>query len=358
MLERFIYFKEEIDLLLEKASNLSTSKKSSINIEAFNIEEEEWNYLILVRNILEIFRKPTIKLQSSNYSTIYYTIPYITRLLKEIENYTLDNILEENNPFIINALLESYNKLLEYYNIKDSNINKLKDLYLVTLLNPQFKLELFTNLGYSNTTINNIKLYFIEVYNKYKIKYSNSTTNINIDSQISLASTSTKNLEDYNSDDEFYIDNNNNNNNNNLDNREEYEIYLEENRTTSNIDFIDYYKANKSKFPILYNLVKDYLAIITTSALSESTFSKVGDIITKKRNKLLPNTIKQIITLKSWNIIEDEETTLNDNIEDFKDIAISTKGKEKEIVTINKTRTSSNASFIDTSENNENSNIE
>ena len=35
MLERFIYFKEEINLLLEKANNLPNSKKNNINIDSF-----------------------------------------------------------------------------------------------------------------------------------------------------------------------------------------------------------------------------------------------------------------------------------------------------------------------------------
>ena len=94
MLDRFIYFKEEIAILLERANNLEKKKRDNINIDSFNISKNEWNYLIKLRNILEIFRKPTIKLQSSNYSSIYFTIPYITKLLVELDKLTIniDNI--------------------------------------------------------------------------------------------------------------------------------------------------------------------------------------------------------------------------------------------------------------------------
>ena len=144
MLERFIYFKDEIDILLEKVRNLNKSKQANINIDSFIISEIEWNYIIKVRNILEIFRKPTIKLQANNYSTIYKTIPYIIRLFKDLESYTLDSIIEENNPYLAIALLEAYNKLEEYYPIKNiNNIDKLKDLYLITTLNLYFKLGIF-----------------------------------------------------------------------------------------------------------------------------------------------------------------------------------------------------------------------
>ena len=333
MLERFIYFKEEINLLLEKANNLLNSKKNNINIDSFIITNNKWNYLILIRNILKIFRKPIIKLQASNYTIIYYIIPYITKLLSEIENYTLKN-LEETNPYLSIALLEAYNKLLDYYSIKDKTyINKLKDLYLTTLLNPCFKLEIFNTLGFNNIIINKIKDYFIEIYNKYKLEYySNTNININIILQSSINTNITNtNNENSNSDNEFYINKDNNNNN-----KEEIEIYLKENRISKEINIIDYYKANKNRFPILFNIVKDYLAIMATSAPSEFIFSKTSDIITKKRNRLLPNTIKQIITLKSWNILENEEETINDNNLDFNqpNININNKGKQKEIINL------------------------
>jgi hypothetical protein len=62
MLERFLYFKEEINIVLDKASNLSSSKKKELNLESFNIVEDDWNYLIKIVDILEFFKKPTIKL--------------------------------------------------------------------------------------------------------------------------------------------------------------------------------------------------------------------------------------------------------------------------------------------------------
>ena len=210
MLERFIYFKEEINLLLEKANNLLNSKKNNININSFIITNNKWNYLILIRNILEIFRKPTIKLQTSNYIIIYYIIPYITKLLSKIENYTLKNF-KETNPYLSITLLEAYNKLLDYYSIKDkTNINKLKDLYLTILLNPCFKLEIFNTLGFNNIIINKIKDYFIKIYNKYKLEYYNNTNiNINIISQFSINTNITNtNNKNSNSDNKFYINKN------------------------------------------------------------------------------------------------------------------------------------------------------
>jgi len=41
MLDRFIYFKEEIAILLERANNLEKKKRDNINIDSFNISENE-----------------------------------------------------------------------------------------------------------------------------------------------------------------------------------------------------------------------------------------------------------------------------------------------------------------------------
>ena len=61
MLERLIYFKKEINILLEEASNLSNSRKDNLRLEKYNISSKEWEFLEIIKKILEVFRKPTIK---------------------------------------------------------------------------------------------------------------------------------------------------------------------------------------------------------------------------------------------------------------------------------------------------------
>ena len=61
ILDRFIYFKEEINTLLTKAKKELNNRRKNFKIDRFNIIEVEQNYLIYIRNTLEIFRKPTIK---------------------------------------------------------------------------------------------------------------------------------------------------------------------------------------------------------------------------------------------------------------------------------------------------------
>ncbi len=47
-------------------------------------------------------------------------------------------------------------------------------------------------------------------------------------------------------------------------------------------------------------MARDYLAISATSVPIECIFSQASDLITKKRNRLLPETIRQIMCLNSW----------------------------------------------------------
>lgn len=48
----------------------------------------------------------------------------------------------------------------------------------------------------------------------------------------------------------------------------------------------------------MFTIARDYLAIASSSVPSESEFSKATEVVTNKRNKLLPETISQIMILK------------------------------------------------------------
>jgi len=58
-------------------------------------------------------------------------------------------------------------------------------------------------------------------------------------------------------------------------------------------------------------MARRYLAIPATSAPVERVFSIRGNIVTKSRNRLDPETVKKTVLLKSWKIKELKE--LEDN---------------------------------------------
>lgn len=105
-------------------------------------------------------------------------------------------------------------------------------------------------------------------------------------------------------------------------------LYLREKRAAKKVEVIDHYKGNKNRYPIIYDMTEDYLATSAISSPSDSFFSHVNVIITRKRTRLLPETIKSLAMLKTRGPIEDEETTINDNIGEY----TTEKGKENEIL--------------------------
>ena len=51
---------------------------------------------------------------------------------------------------------------------------------------------------------------------------------------------------------------------------------------------------------IVAQIARDHLAIPATSAALERVFSNGSDIITKKRNRLSPSTVRYLLCLRDW----------------------------------------------------------
>jgi hypothetical protein len=76
----------------------------------------------------------------------------------------------------------------------------------------------------------------------------------------------------------------------------EIDSYFRE-AVTETIDSIKWWQQNKFKYPNLYRLVKRYVCIPATSCPSERIFSKAGEIICKKRSRLSPKHVNQLVFL-------------------------------------------------------------
>jgi hypothetical protein len=83
---------------------------------------------------------------------------------------------------------------------------------------------------------------------------------------------------------------------------------------------LEYWKANKARFPILSLIARKYLGIPALSTTSERFFSQGALINTKLRNRLNKSTFKKIICLKSWGVfINEEEEIKKEENKDKKD---------------------------------------
>jgi len=63
---------------------------------------------------------------------------------------------------------------------------------------------------------------------------------------------------------------------------------------------LSWWKAHIDEYPTLSRMARDYLTIQATSVASEKAFSIAGNTITKKRSRLLPETARASLCVKSW----------------------------------------------------------
>ncbi|XP_008182930.1 zinc finger BED domain-containing protein 1 [Acyrthosiphon pisum] len=66
-------------------------------------------------------------------------------------------------------------------------------------------------------------------------------------------------------------------------------------------DILKYWDINGNMFPLLKKIVQPYLSVVATSVPSERLFSKVGNIMTEKRNRLKGEKLQQLLFLSSLN---------------------------------------------------------
>ncbi|XP_065318788.1 uncharacterized protein LOC135926784 [Gordionus sp. m RMFG-2023] len=80
----------------------------------------------------------------------------------------------------------------------------------------------------------------------------------------------------------------------------ELHTYLNEPLVSLKDDILVWWKANSERFPVFSLAARNFLAIQATSVLCEQIFSKAGDLVTKKRNRLSNKTIQALMCMGSW----------------------------------------------------------
>lgn len=84
--------------------------------------------------------------------------------------------------------------------------------------------------------------------------------------------------------------------------RVEWEKYLAAPAVPLDVSCLDWWKVNRFYYPLLSKLARRYLCVPATSVPSEQLFSHAGDTVTKKRNRLSPETL-EVLTYVGENYI-------------------------------------------------------
>lgn len=76
------------------------------------------------------------------------------------------------------------------------------------------------------------------------------------------------------------------------------------------------WRARQYEYPVLSQMSRDYLPIPAMSAASERVFSNSTNTVTKMRYRMAPETLREMLCLRSWGVrLEPEES----GSEDFRD---------------------------------------
>ncbi|KAF8003602.1 hypothetical protein HF325_001050 [Metschnikowia pulcherrima] len=283
MIDSFLYFKEQIIDVYTEFGQLSRAEQTRIGVS--EITASDWKYLEVLRDILHIFVEPTKSLQGSTYATIQETIPCVHALLEEIREVNTESLLK-SHPSISEGLTAAYDKLYKYFPIYEEECGQLGIYYIATVLDPSYKLSFFeTEKRFPQILSSNIKKKLEAIYQLYKLYYGEERQKLGeilkgISSTV-RTSGNFRHLKRYKA---IRVEAN------------EIETYLKEEK--ENAEVVDFYRTKKGRNPILFQVAKDILAIPAMSAPAESLFSILGDIVTKKRNKLYPATTKMLAVVK------------------------------------------------------------
>jgi hypothetical protein len=74
----------------------------------------------------------------------------------------------------------------------------------------------------------------------------------------------------------------------------------DKNKSPKRHEILEFWKNNQYRFPTLAAMAKDFFCIQGTSTPSERLFSRAGNTITVKRNRLSNSTASALLCLQSW----------------------------------------------------------
>ena len=254
--------------------------------------------LYRLKAFFKIFVKPAEQVQADDYPTLNIYILYYLQLLNKLK--AMQNALS-TIAAISAACKASYDKLDTYYNLVTNQGSSHSSI--TTICDPRFNLSIYEYYMPDSTDAlkrDRAREQFAACYNRYKDR-ENDIQVAAIEATIAAEIEQPIAQRELDSDDEIYqhrgpyIE------------EVEWRRWFKENSVDCNTNILKYWQAKQYQYPVLSRIARDYLAIPASSAASERIFSVGGDIVTKKRNRLLPSTLQYLLCLRDGGVVGDEE---------------------------------------------------
>ncbi|KFZ18867.1 hypothetical protein V501_00969, partial [Pseudogymnoascus sp. VKM F-4519 (FW-2642)] len=252
---------------------ICATQQMDMSMRDIALTPEDWNILHALQNFFYIFVKPSQKLQASSYLTLNFAIPQYLKMINKLEALQKEVGISSTIGL---ACIAAYKKLNDYYTLATNQ--RWSHLGVATICDPRMNLNVFNSLWPSSTKRNRR------------------------DAEADLLQLPTE----PDSDDDLYISHS-------IYQEPEWKRWLVEPRPGPATDILKYWAAKQYQYPIIAAIARDHLAIPATSAPSERVFSNEADILTKRRNRLSPETLRYLLCLRDWgHILEGDETEAED----------------------------------------------
>lgn len=265
------------------------SQSLDVSMRHIRLTDADWDILESLQQFFHIFVKPTTQMQAVAYPTLSSVIPAYTRMIHKLQSKLS---AESTLPIIKSACEAAIAKLDEYHTSASNRTPSHSSI--ATILDPRLNLPALENMfqhSGDERRHNRARAKFQDALSHYQTRQReiDAAEMEEVDLDLEVAN------QDPDSDDDMYATGT-------TGGETEYTRWIREKQAPKNTDVLKYWAAKQYEYPIISQMARDYLAIPATSAPSERVFSQGDDFLTKKRNRMAPDTLRYKLCLNSWGI--------------------------------------------------------
>jgi hypothetical protein len=255
-----------IDRVLELKPILTLLFIQNEEFKRKKFSEDLWETLEELRNLLKPFYDATNLISASEYPSLCIALPLYDSLISHLNCFNSNNQCLNECAGRIKTKLSAYEESIK------------SDLAIFSaMIDPRLKVEFFDD--YDNVSM--LKEKFALFYEQnYKSQFSSQVSPSHGESA-SFKESLYKKRRISSSNDEI-------------------KKFFESTTEDYKVEPDKWWLINRESYPILSKMAFDLLAIPATSVPSEQIFSKAGDLITQRRNRLNKKIIKTLMLLESW----------------------------------------------------------
>ena len=234
--------------------------------------------IYLFCEFLKQFFDFTKEMSGSNYPTL----GTLLLLLDHLSDHLTTTIRQTKIPWIKEIAMAMNEK---FQSILDNLCNS--STYLALILDPRYKLQILPD----NVDAEAIKQTLIDEFSSYQILEQLNNNEFNEEASSTGDKRKSIGMLDRILQKKKKFNNTQNS---------EIDEYLTTSIESPNTNPCEWWKNHKLQYPILSKIARDYIGIPSTSVPSEQAFSKSGELISKRRNRLGDSAIEACMCLNSW----------------------------------------------------------